>query len=178
MKNDVNKVEKITFEMEINDIEYCLMQDEYDDLSDDIDYGDYDDFEEEMDRAYFYKRVLSLLANEDVPPRAAVGLYSREDIAINTIHNRIDENEKQLEKLELEEVQKKDASDSIIPAYKRFKTWADEFDEASFETKKMIANCLFERIEVSKGYKVRFVIDTTYQQFCEEWLDSTNINNL
>lgn len=88
MKNDVNKVEKITFEMEINDIEYCLMQDEYDDLSDDIDYGDYDDFEEEMDRAYFYKRVLSLLANEDVPPRAAVGLYSKDGILNELYSNR------------------------------------------------------------------------------------------
>lgn len=126
------------------------------------------------------KQQLSKLQEEIANALSGESLYSPEDlsIAINTIHTRIDENEKQLEKLELEETQKKDASDSIIPAYKRFKTWADEFDEASFETKKMIANRLFERIEVSKGYKVRFVIDTTYQQFCEEWLDLTNVNNV
>lgn len=39
--------------------------------------------------------------------------------------------------------------------------WAELYDEASFEKKKMIVNCLIKRVEVFRGYKlkVEFNID-------------------
>mgnify|MGYP003293209819 CR=1 FL=1 len=80
MKTDIEKIEKITSEMALNDIAYLIMQDELDALKADIDCGDYDDFEEEMRRAYFYQRVLSILANEDIPMRATIGLLSTDGI--------------------------------------------------------------------------------------------------
>ena len=67
MKNDIKKVEKITPEMALNDIVYLMMQEEYDDLEQTIDCGDYESIDEQMSRAYFYKRVLSVLANDDIP---------------------------------------------------------------------------------------------------------------
>lgn len=80
MKTDIEKIEKITSEMALNDIAYLIMQDELDALKADIDCGDYDDFGEKMRRAYFYQRVLSILANEDIPMRATIGLLSTDGI--------------------------------------------------------------------------------------------------
>ena len=70
--------------------------------------------------------------------------------------------------------EKKQLSESIIPAYRQFRTWADEFEEASFQAKKMIANQIFSRIEIGKGYVMHYEVNFTYKQFCEEW---NNINN-
>ena len=74
MKIDIKKVEKITDEMFINDISYRIMQKEYDQLIQTIDEGEYDNIEAMMKAAYFYKRVLSVLENKDIPIRAAIGL--------------------------------------------------------------------------------------------------------
>jgi len=75
MKNDIEKIKDTTIEMDINDLVYSMMQDEYDDLVDDISIGQYDDdIDSVLDRAYFYKRVLSVLQNEDIPIRSSIGL--------------------------------------------------------------------------------------------------------
>ena len=74
MKNDIKKLEKITDEMFINDISYKIMQKEYDLLIRAIDEGEYDNIEPMMRAAYFYKRVLSVLENKDIPMRASIGL--------------------------------------------------------------------------------------------------------
>lgn len=58
-----------------------------------------------------------------------------------------------------------------MPAYRQFKTWAEEFDTVSFQAKKMIVNQLFSRIEVGKDYKINCVLNMTYKQFCEEWVN-------
>ena len=68
-----------------------------------------------------------------------------------------------------EDAAQKAISDSIIPAYKQFKTWAEEFDGAPLEMKKMIASQLFSRIEIGKGYEIHLELDTTFQTFCDEW---------
>ena len=64
----------------------------------------------------------------------------------------------------------------VIPAYQQFKTWAEEFEDASFEAKKMIANQLFKRVEVSKGYKLNIELNLTYQQFLEGWTGAGGID--
>lgn len=81
-------------------------------------------------------------------------VYTSEDLstAITAVRERIDESRERLKTLQDEEEQKKVMSDGIIPAYRRFRTWALEFDETSLEGKKMIINELFSRIELSKDY--------------------------
>lgn len=98
-------------------------------------------------------------------------VYNPEDLsnAIKTLRIRIDESENKLNELKNEESEKRAVSDSIIPTYQRFKTWADEFEASSFETKKMIANELFSRIEIGKGYSIHIEMNLTYKQFCEDW---------
>ena len=44
-------------------------------------------------------------------------------------------------------------------------SWAELYDEASFEKKKMIVNCLIKRIEVSRGYKLKVEFYIDFQQF-------------
>lgn len=58
---------------------------------------------------------------------------------------------------------------SVMPAYKKFKSWAEEFDAASLDQKKMIACQLFDRIELGKGYALNIKVNVSYEQFCEDW---------
>ncbi len=51
--------------------------------------------------------------------------------------------------------------------YSRFIRWADVYNVASMETKKMIVSQLFERIEVYRGYKLKVRLTITAQQFLE-----------
>ena len=98
-------------------------------------------------------------------------VYSPEDLsqAIKTVRSRVSEMEAELERLKAEEAQKKQGVALITPAYNQFKTWAEEFDTATLEQKKMIACYLFSRIEVGRGYKISVELNMTYKQFCSEW---------
>ena len=51
--------------------------------------------------------------------------------------------------------------------YDQFTSWADEFDVASMERKRMILSELFSRIELDRGYQIRFEVDLNYRQFLE-----------
>ncbi len=44
-------------------------------------------------------------------------------------------------------------------------SWAELYDEASFEKKKMIVNCLIKRVEVSRGYKLNIEFNIDFEQF-------------
>ncbi len=98
-------------------------------------------------------------------------VYSSEDLseAIQTIRSRIKEQEERLEEIATTIDEKKRMSECIIPAYRQFRTWALEFDEASLEAKRMIISELFSRIEIGRGYKVHCELNVTYKQFCTEW---------
>ncbi len=103
---------------------------------------------------------------------AEESLYSPEDLALalKRVKDNISENERKLEELQKEESEKQAMSDSIVPAYNQFKTWADTFMYLPFENKKMIASQLFSRVEIGKDYQIHLEIDTTYQAFCEDWV--------
>ena len=98
--------------------------------------------------------------------------FSGEDLAtaLRTLREKLDAETKELEKLKAEEADEKRTNDMIIPAYRQFKTWSVEFEESSFEAKKMIAGQLFRRIEVRKDYEITCEMNLTYAKFCEEWL--------
>lgn len=100
-------------------------------------------------------------------------IFTQDDlmIAINTLKNRVEETESKLVELKAEDAEKKTISDGIIPAYRQFKSWAEEFEDAPWEAKKMIANQLFSRVEIGKGYTIHMVMNMTYKQFCDEWAD-------
>lgn len=89
--------------------------------------------------------------------------------SIRLINGIVDEQEKQLLFLQEDAKKHTESVAAIVPTYKRFKGWADEFQTASIEQKKMIACQLFTRIEIGRDYKVKVTLDMTYQQFCTEW---------
>lgn len=98
-------------------------------------------------------------------------VYSPEDLtqAIQAVKERIEQAETQLARLKEEETQKKQGIEMVTPAYKQFKSWAEEFDLATHEQKKMIACQLLKRVEVGRGYKISVELNMTYSQFCTEW---------
>lgn len=49
--------------------------------------------------------------------------------------------------------------------YKDFMGWADEFEMATLERKRMILGQLFTKVEVAKGYKVTVHVNMSYKQF-------------
>lgn len=44
-------------------------------------------------------------------------------------------------------------------------SWADMYDTASFEAKKMIVNCLVKRVEVYRDYKLHIDFNIDLEQF-------------
>lgn len=98
-------------------------------------------------------------------------LYTPEDLqeAIKVIKQRISKAEGQLEELDSEMNQQKEMVEAVLPAYRRFKSWAEEFDTATLEQKKMIACQLFDRVELGKDYQLTIHMNVTYKQFCSEW---------
>ena len=48
-------------------------------------------------------------------------------------------------------------------------SWAEKFDLATHEQKKMIECQLLKRVEVGRGCKISVELNMTYRQFCTEW---------
>ena len=86
-------------------------------------------------------------------------------MAIENTKAKITENAKKISekqsKLRNTEVELK----NIDVYYEEFVSWADEFDTASLERKKMIICRLFKEITVGKGYKIEILMDSSYEQF-------------
>ena len=57
----------------------------------------------------------------------------------------------------------KDLSDS----FDELISWAELYDDASFEKKKMIVNCLIKRVDVFRGYKLKIDFNFDFQQFLD-----------
>lgn len=51
--------------------------------------------------------------------------------------------------------------------YDQFTGWADEFDAAPMDRKRMIMSELFSRIELDRNYQIRFEIELNYKQFLD-----------
>lgn len=51
--------------------------------------------------------------------------------------------------------------------FDQFTSWADEFDAAPMERKRMILSELFSRVELDRNYQIRIQVELNYQQFLE-----------
>lgn len=96
-------------------------------------------------------------------------VFTKEDIVdgMNTLKERIASAEEELSEVKNHCSNDKRLKEDIIPTFHQFKSWAEEFSTATLSQKKMIAGQLFNRIEIGKDYKINFVINTTYQDFCK-----------
>ena len=55
--------------------------------------------------------------------------------------------------------------DALNAQYDDIISWADMYDSASMEAKKMIVNCLIRRVEVYRGYKLHIDFNIDFTQF-------------
>ena len=124
------------------------------------------------------RKQLEVLRTEIGKVLAGESIFTQEDLTISLqkLKTDIADYEERLKQLKDEDLQKKEVANSVIPAYQQFKTWASEFDDSSFETKKMIASQLIKRVEVSKGYRLNIELNITYQQFLEGWTATSKID--
>lgn len=60
---------------------------------------------------------------------------------------------------------KEDELGKVDYHYEQFRSWADEFDSASPERKKMIICTLFKEINVGRGYEIEILMNGSYEQF-------------
>lgn len=122
----------------------------------------------ELKKATEQLEVLDLEVGKALIGESEIGL---EQLGRTTkaLEARVDEIKSELNELEREELEQVNNAEAIIPAYKRFKSWADEFDNATMEQKKMIACQLFSRIDVGRDYVIHVEMNLTYKQFCSGW---------
>lgn len=86
-------------------------------------------------------------------------------MAIENTKSKIADNVKQIAEKENQLNNKETDMKKIDFYYEQFISWADEFDNASQERKKMIICTLFKEITVGKGYKIEILMDSSYEQF-------------
>lgn len=122
------------------------------------------------------KKIISDLEEQLVTLSAEIGkaLIGRSEfttdmlrISIDKATKDLDENKSALAKCENEVENSSDMLSKLDFYYSQFIGWADEFDKASLERKKMIVSQMFSSITVSRDYKIEAVLNTTYQQFFE-----------
>ena len=81
-------------------------------------------------------KQLESLRGEIAKSLIGESIYNKEDLslALDGIKSKITGNEQSLAKLKDEDNRKKLLADSVVPAYRQFKSWSEEFENASLET--------------------------------------------
>ena len=89
-------------------------------------------------------------------------------LAIENAKKEIQQDEQRL--LEIDKVlrDKESAMKDLDFYYSQFRSWAEEFESATVEQKKMIACQLLREVRVSRGYELDIVFNINYQQFIDE----------
>ena len=85
--------------------------------------------------------------------------------AIESTKEEIRQNEQQLQEVEKSLNDKEGAMQQLDYYYAQFRSWAEEFDNATNEQKKMIACQLLREVRVSRGYELDIVFNINYEQF-------------
>ena len=67
--------------------------------------------------------------------------------------------------------------ESLDAYYENFIGWADEFDKASRERKKMIICNLIQKIMIDRDYHLDIVLNMDYEQFLRETCSIQNNSN-
>ena len=88
--------------------------------------------------------------------------------AIELTKAKLAEFEEKIPKALTELNEQKSIIEHLDTYYDQFKGWAESFDAATNEEKKMIICKLISRIEVGRGYKVNIILNMDYGQFVGE----------
>jgi site-specific DNA recombinase len=117
------------------------------------------------------KKQLEVLQLEIGKALTGESLYTANDLnqAIIRIKGQINRLEAEQLGTKSDELRYEDALKTVSATYSRLKSWAEEFDSATLEQRKMIACQLFRRIELGRDYTIKAELNMTYEQFCKEW---------
>ena len=89
-------------------------------------------------------------------------------MSIDSTKNELKELETALLKKDDEIELQKEMLDRIDFYYGQFVSWADEFEDAGHEQKKMIICQLIKAVRVTKGYKLEIEFNASYRQFFDD----------
>jgi DNA invertase Pin-like site-specific DNA recombinase len=98
-------------------------------------------------------------------------IFTQSDLAdeIGRAKTKIAESESRLSEIDTELKRQSHSISMVGKMYSDFIGWADEFNHASLEEKKMITCRLIKRVELERGYRVHITLNMDYEQFCDEW---------
>lgn len=88
--------------------------------------------------------------------------------AISNAEQELALQREKINKAEFQLSQMNSSVNNLDDYYNRFVSWADEFDHATMEQKKMICCQLLKEVNVSRGYHLDIVFNANYQQFLGE----------
>jgi DNA invertase Pin-like site-specific DNA recombinase len=86
-------------------------------------------------------------------------------MAIDNTKTTLQETEDKLAQLNYGLTNSQGAMKMLDVYYEQFRSWADEFEDASLAERKMIICQLVREINISKGYALDIVLDVNYEQF-------------
>lgn len=87
--------------------------------------------------------------------------------AIDSTKEKIAENADLIAQYELQIGDRQGALDNLDYYYDTFISWADEYQSASKEQKKMIACNLIKEVRIGNGYSIDIIFDMNYHQFIQ-----------
>lgn len=121
-----------------------------------------------------YKKQLMELSGEIANALMGESKFTPEILsnAIESTKQKIAANSEMISEYELKIGNQKQAVESLDYYYDNFVSWADEYQYATQEQKKMIACNLIKEVRIGKGYEIEIVFDMNYQQFLND--DETN----
>ena len=123
-----------------------------------------DDTEKEYNKAL---QKLNLLKAEIIKCLQGESTFSKDILSelITDTEKNCNELAKLLEKLETELEQSEDLQAELCRSYDEIISWADLYDSASIEAKKMIVNSMIKRIDVFRNYKLKIEFNFDIKQF-------------
>ena len=116
------------------------------------------------------KRELDILSEEISKCLLGESRFSDEELSrmIDKKKQELKEAQKQVHEIAQEAESQEKIIVSLSQYYDQFTSWADEFDIAPMERKRMILSELFSRIELSRGYRIKIEVELNYRQFLED----------
>ena len=89
-------------------------------------------------------------------------------VSINNTKDEISETNKQILECESKLGEQSEVLDKLDYYYNQFVSWADEYENASGEQKKMVICQLIKEVKVGRGYEIEIEFNASYKQFFED----------
>lgn len=110
---------------------------------------------------------LEILKAEIINVLRGESLFTKETLSgmVNQAEAKVAKLQEQLEAAQEAYEEGQTVMDTLNSQYDDIISWADMYDSASMEAKKMIVNCLIKRVEVYRGYKLHIDFNIDLEQF-------------